>query len=173
MIELVVALGAGLISFLSPCVLPLIPGYVSFVTGSSLNEILENKKIKLNILNFGVLRRKYFNFFGIINRIFKITSSLRIINKYLRSHKIDLVYTSTSIILAGAISAKLNKIPNYFHIHEIPNNKIYLKIMGSIVSYLSSKVIVVSKSVEDHWKKYLKNTFSLRRCYEQNRTRIF
>ncbi|MDB4060265.1 glycosyltransferase family 4 protein, partial [Flavobacteriaceae bacterium] len=33
-----------------------------------------------------------------------------------------------------------------------------LKIMGSIVSYLSSKVIVVSKSVEDHWKKYLKNT---------------
>ena len=47
MIELVVALGAGLISFLSPCVLPLIPGYVSFVTGSSLNEILENKKINL------------------------------------------------------------------------------------------------------------------------------
>ena len=47
MIELVVALGAGLISFLSPCVLPLIPGYVSFVTGSSLNEILENKKISL------------------------------------------------------------------------------------------------------------------------------
>jgi len=47
MIELVFALGAGLISFLSPCVLPLIPGYVSFVTGSSLNEILENKRINL------------------------------------------------------------------------------------------------------------------------------
>ena len=47
MIELVVALGAGLISFLSPCVLPLIHGYVSFVTGSSLNEILENKRINL------------------------------------------------------------------------------------------------------------------------------
>ena len=47
MIELVVALGACLISFLSPSVLPLIPGYVSFVTGSSLNEILENKRINL------------------------------------------------------------------------------------------------------------------------------
>ena len=47
MIELVVALGAGLISFLSPCVLPLIPGYVSFITGSTLNEILENKRINL------------------------------------------------------------------------------------------------------------------------------
>jgi len=47
MTELLIAFGAGLISFLSPCVLPLIPGYVSFVTGSSLNEILENKRINL------------------------------------------------------------------------------------------------------------------------------
>ena len=30
MIELLIAFGAGLISFLSPCVLPLIPGYVFF-----------------------------------------------------------------------------------------------------------------------------------------------
>ena len=44
MIELIIAFGAGLISFLSPCVLPLIPGYVSFITGSTLNEILEKKK---------------------------------------------------------------------------------------------------------------------------------
>src|SRR4051794_40863968 len=30
-----VAVAAGLISFLSPCVLPLVPGYLSFVTGLS------------------------------------------------------------------------------------------------------------------------------------------
>ena len=47
MIELIIAFGAGLISFLSPCVLPLIPGYVSFITGSTLNEILKKKKIDL------------------------------------------------------------------------------------------------------------------------------
>ena len=47
MIELFVAFGAGLISFLSPCVLPLIPGYISFITGASLNELLEDKKINL------------------------------------------------------------------------------------------------------------------------------
>ena len=45
MIELLVAFGAGLISFLSPCVLPLIPGYISFISGQSLQEILESKKI--------------------------------------------------------------------------------------------------------------------------------
>ena len=47
MIELFIAFGAGLISFLSPCVLPLIPGYISFISGSSLNEILAKKKVNL------------------------------------------------------------------------------------------------------------------------------
>jgi len=47
MIELLIAFGAGLISFLSPCVLPLIPGYIAFISGSSLNELLEKKKINL------------------------------------------------------------------------------------------------------------------------------
>ena len=47
MIELVIALGAGLISFLSPCVLPLIPGYISYISGSSLNELIEKKNINL------------------------------------------------------------------------------------------------------------------------------
>jgi len=47
MIELFIAFGAGLISFLSPCVLPLIPGYISFISGASLNELLAKKKINL------------------------------------------------------------------------------------------------------------------------------
>ena len=47
MIELFIAFGAGLISFLSPCVLPLIPGYISFISGASLNELVAKKKINL------------------------------------------------------------------------------------------------------------------------------
>ena len=47
MLELLIAFGAGLISFLSPCVLPLIPGYISYISGSSLNELLEKKNINL------------------------------------------------------------------------------------------------------------------------------
>ena len=46
MIELLIAFGAGFISFLSPCVLPLIPGYISFISGQSLQELLGPKKIK-------------------------------------------------------------------------------------------------------------------------------
>jgi cytochrome c-type biogenesis protein len=47
MTELLIAFGAGLISFLSPCVLPLIPGYISYISGSSLNELLEKKNVNL------------------------------------------------------------------------------------------------------------------------------
>jgi len=47
MIELIIALGAGLISFLSPCVLPLIPGYISYISGSSLNQLIEKKNVNL------------------------------------------------------------------------------------------------------------------------------
>jgi cytochrome c-type biogenesis protein len=36
---LLIAFTAGLLSFLSPCVLPLIPSYVTFVTGLSLEEV--------------------------------------------------------------------------------------------------------------------------------------
>ena len=47
MLELTIAFGAGLISFLSPCVLPLIPGYISYISGSSLNDLIEKKEVNL------------------------------------------------------------------------------------------------------------------------------
>ena len=47
MFEFLIAFGAGLISFLSPCVLPLIPGYISYISGQSLQNILETQKINL------------------------------------------------------------------------------------------------------------------------------
>ena len=46
-IKLAFAFGAGFISFLTPCVLPIIPGYISYITGKSLNEIEQDKKIVL------------------------------------------------------------------------------------------------------------------------------
>lgn len=40
-IGLVVAFAAGFLSFLSPCVLPLIPSYVTFITGMSLDDLTQ------------------------------------------------------------------------------------------------------------------------------------
>ena len=43
-VHLPIAFLAGLISFLSPCVLPLIPGYISYISGTSFNKMIEKKK---------------------------------------------------------------------------------------------------------------------------------
>ena len=48
---------AGLISFLSPCVLPLVPGYVSLISGAGVEELKSNeshllRKMMLNSVSF-------------------------------------------------------------------------------------------------------------------------
>jgi len=48
-ITLSIAFLAGLISFLSPCVLPLIPGYISYISGTSFEKI-EDKKSNLVVI---------------------------------------------------------------------------------------------------------------------------
>jgi cytochrome c-type biogenesis protein len=40
-VSIFMAFAAGLISFLSPCVLPLVPGYISFISGVTFTEIKE------------------------------------------------------------------------------------------------------------------------------------
>ncbi|MCR4437186.1 MAG: cytochrome c biogenesis protein CcdA [Clostridiales bacterium] len=42
-ISFILAFSAGLLSFLSPCVLPLIPAYVSYLTGLAVSELNTNK----------------------------------------------------------------------------------------------------------------------------------
>lgn len=42
-ISMLLAFSAGLLSFLSPCVLPMIPAYVSYLTGTSIKELREEK----------------------------------------------------------------------------------------------------------------------------------
>src|SRR5437764_13052607 len=38
------AFAAGLISFLSPCVLPLVPGYISIISGFSLDQLKDEQQ---------------------------------------------------------------------------------------------------------------------------------
>ncbi|MBI3603305.1 MAG: cytochrome c biogenesis protein CcdA [Nitrospirae bacterium] len=40
-ISLVAAFSAGLLSFVSPCVLPLVPSYISYITGLSLDQLAD------------------------------------------------------------------------------------------------------------------------------------
>ena len=84
-LNLIIAFGAGLISFLSPCVLPLIPGYISYISGESLGDIVEKqKKILLKTILFSLGFSLVFISFGatasfVGNLLLEYSNSLRIV----------------------------------------------------------------------------------------------
>jgi cytochrome c-type biogenesis protein len=51
-IPIIVAFVAGIVSFLSPCVLPLIPGYLAYLAGASVNDRNKRQDIFLNSVAF-------------------------------------------------------------------------------------------------------------------------
>jgi cytochrome c-type biogenesis protein len=53
-IGFVTAFLAGVVSFLSPCVLPLVPGYLSYVAGTSLEELRDRAASRLKALGYAV-----------------------------------------------------------------------------------------------------------------------
>ena len=48
------ALVAGVVSFLSPCVLPLVPGYLSYIAGTSLEELRDRQSARLQALGYAL-----------------------------------------------------------------------------------------------------------------------
>jgi cytochrome c-type biogenesis protein len=46
-IDVTVSFTAGVLSFLSPCVLPLIPSYITFITGMSLDDVQRARRVAL------------------------------------------------------------------------------------------------------------------------------
>ncbi|WP_414051370.1 cytochrome c biogenesis CcdA family protein [Macrococcus animalis] len=50
-ITIAVAFGAGLLSFISPCVLPIYPAFLSYITGVSYGDLKDNKMDKKELLH--------------------------------------------------------------------------------------------------------------------------
>ncbi|WP_309672800.1 cytochrome c biogenesis protein CcdA, partial [Gemmatimonas sp.] len=46
-LTVLVAFTAGLLSFLSPCVLPLVPSYITFITGMGLDDVSRSRRAAL------------------------------------------------------------------------------------------------------------------------------
>ncbi|MDA9177007.1 glycosyltransferase [Flavobacteriaceae bacterium] len=119
-----------------------------------LDDFLNKKDITVSYHELGVLRKKYLNPLGLINRLVTNIKAIKFLSNYIKHNSIDLVYTNTSTILCGGIAAIKNNIPSLFHIHEIPTgNKLYEFFSGKIINRISSKVLTVSESVKKHWLK--------------------
>jgi glycosyltransferase involved in cell wall biosynthesis len=110
------------------------------------------KKCNINIVELGVFRKRYFNFFGLINRFYYIIKSTFVIRSFISKNKIDLVYTNTSTLISPTIASTLSGIPSIFHVHEIPDSsKLYTKFLAIFFNIFSNKVISVSNSVRNYW----------------------
>ena len=132
MIELFIALGAGLISFLSPCVLPLIPGYISFISGQSLNELVERKKINLVPLFLFSLG------FSFVFIIFGATAS--VLGKLLlqNSDQLRIIAGLIIIIFSLQLLGVINiKFLNYEKKMQAGNTKNMIFNTNFLLSYLS------------------------------------
>ena len=122
-----------------------------------LNKIITDKGAFCSVYNLGVFRKKYMNLRGLYNRFLKIKKAKNHIANYIDKQRIDLLYTSTSVIISGGLAAKKSGIPSISHVHEIPtSNKLYEIFSGLFLRYFSKTVIVVSNSVAKHWQPYLK-----------------
>ncbi len=108
----VLAFLAGVVSFLSPCVLPLIPGYVSMVSKLSFDELTDTsyqgKTSKIIIPSiFFVLG---FSFVFIL-----LGASASFIGTYIQEHKRLLLQISgATIIVFGLFSMEIIKIPQLY-----------------------------------------------------------
>ncbi len=68
-ITIVIAFAAGIVSFLSPCILPLIPAFLSYLSGTTIDEAKQSKKkltIFLNTVSFVLGFAIVFSLIGIL-----------------------------------------------------------------------------------------------------------
>ena len=125
MIELIVAFGAGLISFLSPCVLPLIPGYISYISGNSLNELIEKKGINLfPIILFTVGFSLVFIVFGAASTFL---GQVLLQNSYELRIAAGLIIIVLSLHIIGIINIKFLNYEK--RIHTNSNTRLYSPIL--------------------------------------------
>jgi cytochrome c-type biogenesis protein len=91
-VSMPVAFIAGLISFFSPCVLPLIPAYITYITGTALEEELEDKKFLALTRTLGFVLG-----FTIIFMIMGVSASF--VGKLFRSYKMQFAKISGVLIV--------------------------------------------------------------------------
>jgi cytochrome c-type biogenesis protein len=128
-LSLSIAFFAGLISFISPCVLPLIPGYVSFICGTTLNEL--NSKSKNFILKRSLIFSLGFSLvFICLGATASFIGNFLLKNSQILSMVSGLIIIFFSLYLLDLI--KINFLNKNFGIYNIKfsNNLLFPLIVG-------------------------------------------
>lgn len=107
-LNLLLAVLGGVVSFLSPCVLPLVPAYVSFITGASLDELTdESRRFAPEILRHALL------FIAGFSTVFVLTgASASFIGGFLiTSRRVFEVAGGAFLVVFGVLLSEFVKLP--------------------------------------------------------------
>lgn len=123
-ISLVAAFTAGLLSFVSPCVLPLVPSYISYITGLSVEQLMDaaertkfKKAIVLNSLIFIAGFTSVFVAFGASASL--VGQALIIYQEHLR-HIGGIVIIIFGLYLLGILNLNFLQMEHRFQFRNRP-----------------------------------------------------
>ena len=106
------------------------------------------------IERLGILRRKYFTPGGMMNRFLHIQRAKKKLAAFIRQEEINLVYSNTTGVLAGALAARHCGIRHIWHVHEIIEKPvIFKKILGRLLRQYADGIIAVSTAVKNSWQE--------------------
>jgi glycosyltransferase involved in cell wall biosynthesis len=117
-----------------------------------LTDALELEGIETKIIRLGILRRRYLNVLGLLNRAGVLTRAFFALKKLCKQNQIDIIYTNTAPVIIGGILSKFAGIKNVWHLHEILEPSSFMhRFFGWIINATAQKVIVVSDAVYNNW----------------------
>lgn len=156
-ISLALVFVEGLVSFLSPCVLPIIPIYMGYLAGNSNEKRNSNKKVLLFTISF---------IFGILLAIFLMNASINLLQSFLKEHMTLFVRIGgIFIVLLGIYQLgfiKINFLQRTFRFSLKTDNKMNVMvafIMGFTFSFAwtpcigpaLSSILLLAASSGDFW----------------------
>src|SRR5699024_12596377 len=110
-INIFIAFGAGFLSFISPCVLPLYPAFLSYITGMSIQEINEDNK---QLTTRSMLHTLFFLLgFSVVFIMFGFTSTF-LSYVFMRNKNIIVLIISIVILCVGSFIVILS-LSNILH----------------------------------------------------------
>ena len=129
-----IAFLAGLISFLSPCVLPLIPGYISYISGTSL-EMLDKKKNNLIIIKTIFFTLGFSAIFIILGSTASFLGKFFLNNSNVLRILAGMFIIFFSLQLIGIINLKLMNKELRFFTNQYSNNFAFPFLVGAAFAF--------------------------------------
>ena len=119
----------------------------------ALADQIRNEGVEVSIVRLGILRRKYFNPQGLINRFSALKNAHRSLVELVKKKRINHIYSNTTAVLVGAWVAGDLNIYHTWHIHEIIAQPKWLAwVLGKLIGKYADQIVVVSEAVKQFWQ---------------------